>query len=467
IDWEKWGFTVVGEVGTGTEAFEFIQRENPHLVITDIIMPGMDGIELLKRTREAGFATKFVMLTCMNELHYAIQAMEYGAASYILKLSMSVEDLRKTLSKISKELREQEQERKRQALEQIPASDDYLSWEEEKEFYQAFEHRNVERCRELIDGIWRKFRADRPPLPLVRHAFPVEPGLVIETGRIGTIWITAADGEPAVYLIGKDYHDAYEVMRTDLDRETLARLIGLGDYQSPYLVSSTGLLYPAESVRMFRYVYPAERISVESMENMLFPDPGITRNWVTVDGTEIYSDGKRGMEVDRDTQWMRFSDPMASIGQPFEPAADLSVAVQYVNRHGGWNGIFSLERVILREEPSAPRFTFRQWLPAYPEHYPILETPDARFGTIDVLMEGDVVTDYERSLYFIASGPAEREETLLPGGEALMERIGASGFILRMEAVMPAYRPRLSADQIEFVPVWAVQLNDGTLAELP
>jgi len=169
IDWEKWGFTVVGEVGTGTEAFEFIQRENPHLVITDIIMPGMDGIELLKRTREAGFATKFVMLTCMNELHYAIQAMEYGAASYILKLSMSVEDLRKTLSKISKELREQEQERKRQALEQIPASDDYLSWEEEKEFYQAFEHRNVERCRELIDGIWRKFRADRPPLPLVRH----------------------------------------------------------------------------------------------------------------------------------------------------------------------------------------------------------------------------------------------------------------------------------------------------------
>jgi len=316
------------------------------------------------------------------------------------------------------------------------------------------------------DGIEIRFTGELP-LPLVRHAFPVEPGLVIETGRIGTIWITAADGEPAVYLIGKDYHDAYEVMRTDLDRETLARLIGLGDYQSPYLVSSTGLLYPAESVRMFRYVYPAERISVESMENMLFPDPGITRNWVTVDGTEIYSDGKRGMEVDRDTQWMRFSDPMASIGQPFEPAADLSVAVQYVNRHGGWNGIFSLERVILREEPSAPRFTFRQWLPAYPEHYPILETPDARFGTIDVLMEGDVVTDYERSLYFIASGPAEREETLLPGGEALMERIGASGFILRMEAVMPAYRPRLSADQIEFVPVWAVQLNDGTLAELP
>jgi len=168
IDWEKWGFTVVGEVGTGTEAFEFIRRENPHLVITDILMPGMDGIELLKRTREAGFATKFVMLTCMNELHYAIQAMEYGATSYILKLSMSVEDLRKTLSKVSKELKEQEQERRR-LPEQIPASDDCLSWEEEKEFYRAFEHRNMERCLEIIDRIWLKFRDDGSSLPLVRH----------------------------------------------------------------------------------------------------------------------------------------------------------------------------------------------------------------------------------------------------------------------------------------------------------
>jgi len=167
IDWEQWGFTVAGEAGSGTEAFEIIQKENPHLVITDIVMPGMDGIELLRRTREAGYAAKFVMLTCMNELHYAIQAMEYGASSYILKLSMSVEDLRKTLSKVSRELREEE--RRRQAHPPFPAGDAYLSWEQEKEFYQAFEYRNAERCRRLIDGIWERFRADNPPLPVVRH----------------------------------------------------------------------------------------------------------------------------------------------------------------------------------------------------------------------------------------------------------------------------------------------------------
>ena len=41
------------------------------------------------------------------------------------------------------------------------------------------------------------------------------------------------------------------------------------------------------------------------MENMLFPDPGITRNLPTRDGTEIYSDGKRGLEIKREHPWMR------------------------------------------------------------------------------------------------------------------------------------------------------------------
>jgi YesN/AraC family two-component response regulator len=164
IDWEKWGFTVIGEVGTGTEALAFIEREHPHLVITDIVMPEMDGIELLRRTREAGLSTKFVMLTCMNELNYAIQAMEYGATSYILKLSMSVGDLRNTLDKVSKELQEQERTRFH-----APAAEAVLPWEQEKEFYQAFENGNTERCKLLLDAMWQRFRQGGVPLATVRH----------------------------------------------------------------------------------------------------------------------------------------------------------------------------------------------------------------------------------------------------------------------------------------------------------
>lgn len=316
------------------------------------------------------------------------------------------------------------------------------------------------------NGVEIRFQ-DELPLSILRHALPISPGLMTDPDRISIVWISNAGEEPAVYLIGKDYSDAYEVLRTDLGRDTVNQLIGLGDYQTPYLASNTGFLYPAEPVKMFRYEYPLDRLSVSNMENMMFPDPGITRNWETTDGTAIYSDGKRGLEVENRTQWMRFTNPMASIGQPFDPVADFSNAVHYVNRHGGWNGIFSLERIRLMEESSGPQFTFRQWIRSYPSNYPVLNLQDERFGTIGVLMEGDVVTEYERSLLIVKSGHVSRMETFLPGGELLLDRINASGLIIRMKALTPAYRPKISTDTIEFVPVWAVVMNDGTLVELP
>lgn len=104
IAWEELGFTVSGEAGNGAEALELIREDAPDLVISDIVMPEMDGVELLRRTREEGFDSRFVMLTCMNDFENVRQAMEYGASNYILKLSMSVNSLRDTLRKISGEL---------------------------------------------------------------------------------------------------------------------------------------------------------------------------------------------------------------------------------------------------------------------------------------------------------------------------------------------------------------------------
>lgn len=104
IAWEELGFTVAGEAGNGSEALEMIRRDPPDLVLADIVMPEMDGVELLRRTREEGYRSRFIMLTCIGEFEYVRQAMEYGASNYILKLSMSVNSLRDTLRKMSAEL---------------------------------------------------------------------------------------------------------------------------------------------------------------------------------------------------------------------------------------------------------------------------------------------------------------------------------------------------------------------------
>ncbi|MFE5318156.1 response regulator [Paenibacillus sp. NPDC056579] len=104
IDWEEMGFVITGEANNGIEALEVIREESPHFILCDIMMPLMDGIELLQKARLQGFEGPFVMLTAVNEFELARQALEYGATNYILKLSLNVDTMRQMLEKVSREL---------------------------------------------------------------------------------------------------------------------------------------------------------------------------------------------------------------------------------------------------------------------------------------------------------------------------------------------------------------------------
>ncbi|WP_066190992.1 MULTISPECIES: response regulator [Gracilibacillus] len=104
IKWEDLGFTIIGEASNGKEALALMEQQEPDLVISDILMPMMNGVDLLQESRERGFTSLFVMLTCLNDFEHVQKAIELGAANYILKLSMNVPSLKETLGKIEKEL---------------------------------------------------------------------------------------------------------------------------------------------------------------------------------------------------------------------------------------------------------------------------------------------------------------------------------------------------------------------------
>lgn len=104
VDWEAYGFSVAGEASDGEEALQLMHRLRPDLVIADILMPRMDGLELLRQTRHAGLDSRFVMLTCMGEFEYARKALELGASGYVLKLSLSIPELKELLLRIGEEL---------------------------------------------------------------------------------------------------------------------------------------------------------------------------------------------------------------------------------------------------------------------------------------------------------------------------------------------------------------------------
>ena len=85
VDWDGLGCTVVGEAANGEEGLAAARQYAPELIITDVRMPRMDGIEMMQRLREEGCTAHVIVLTAYNEFDYARSALRFGAADYLLK----------------------------------------------------------------------------------------------------------------------------------------------------------------------------------------------------------------------------------------------------------------------------------------------------------------------------------------------------------------------------------------------
>lgn len=87
IDWKELGLTLLEPAESAEEALERIPHEKPHIVLTDIRMPGMDGIALAQEIKKLLPDTEIVILTGYDDFAYAQQALRQGVADYLLKTS--------------------------------------------------------------------------------------------------------------------------------------------------------------------------------------------------------------------------------------------------------------------------------------------------------------------------------------------------------------------------------------------
>lgn len=101
IEWEKIGFKVIGEADNGIEALELVEKLEPDLLITDIKMPFMTGIELARQVREIRPTIQIAFLSGYDDFSYAQQAIQYNIVSYMLK-PISSEEMTSELYKIKK-----------------------------------------------------------------------------------------------------------------------------------------------------------------------------------------------------------------------------------------------------------------------------------------------------------------------------------------------------------------------------
>lgn len=85
IDWEKYDLRIVGEASNGREAMEKYNLLHPDIIITDICMPYMDGLTLIKKLNDSTHDVEVVILTGHDEFQYAKAALNEGVSNYLLK----------------------------------------------------------------------------------------------------------------------------------------------------------------------------------------------------------------------------------------------------------------------------------------------------------------------------------------------------------------------------------------------
>ncbi|ANY66237.1 DNA-binding response regulator [Paenibacillus sp. BIHB 4019] len=106
IDWQRYGVELVGTAGDGLSALEMFREQRPDIVLTDIRMPGMDGLRLIETVAGEAGDTMFIVFSGFNEFEYVMRAIGLGVVDYLEKpvtVEKIDEVMRKAIERIEKQ----------------------------------------------------------------------------------------------------------------------------------------------------------------------------------------------------------------------------------------------------------------------------------------------------------------------------------------------------------------------------
>lgn len=108
IDWDNLGFPICGTASDGVEALALVKELQPDIIITDLKMPNMDGLQLIRELNGIGYNGKIIVASNFGEYELVREALLLGAVDYMLKISIKTEALIEQLQRTAKLLEEQQ-----------------------------------------------------------------------------------------------------------------------------------------------------------------------------------------------------------------------------------------------------------------------------------------------------------------------------------------------------------------------
>lgn len=236
VDWRGNGFEFCGEAPDGEIALPLLQTVQPDVLITDIKMPFMDGLELSRLVHERMPATKIVILSGHDEFEYAQEAIKLGVTDYLLKL-VTVHDLHRTLQQLATELDHEHQaqqdlcrlrsqvEETRANLRQRLLLDLVVGAASSAQAIEQAEELGIDLLARAYLVIVVKIELSDPSIPFDYHHY----------ARTCNALSRLVEHDPKVLLIKKDLEEIVLILKGESDKALVvqhARLRGLIEQQA-------------------------------------------------------------------------------------------------------------------------------------------------------------------------------------------------------------------------------------------
>lgn len=156
VDWERLGFRVCGVCENGAEAMSAASELMPDVIVTDIRMPEMDGLELIGRLQgDRGAAAEFVVLSAYGEFAFAKRAMQLGVRHYLMKPVIG-EEAAEALKQVRARLDTRRAIRRKADDDGEEASLPALAAHRMKDLLQAIEDADRSRATDAVDFLFRE-----------------------------------------------------------------------------------------------------------------------------------------------------------------------------------------------------------------------------------------------------------------------------------------------------------------------
>jgi regulatory protein YycH of two-component signal transduction system YycFG len=318
---------------------------------------------------------------------------------------------------------------------------------------------NWEEVRTKQLGVEIRFR-EGIPFSILQQLFRIEGEMPVENDKITKIWIYSkgTNDEVRAFFFTDSPGVGYEVIGADFTSKDVENFVAYGEPSNLYKAMNGGDYYlPLKSLHLPSYTFTYTQLTADQLKQSLFVDPGITRYLKERDGSEIYTDSKRGFQLNRDQRWVTYFDPVAPAASKTEVLEDLMAGIKFINQHIGWDGKYMVARTPEKQLDNQT-FIFRQ----YYESLPIVTAQPEGFGTMNMQVQKGVISGFERSMVIPDLKSGQRKENELMSAESIELRLQYYQRRSSIVSIFPAYRPAILDKTMTLTSAWAIELRDGT-----